>query len=86
MNNNQQQFKRYSWEKDATFTVSGEEFNILYNNVSGFLNGLMTPKAILRIADCFAILQGKLDEAIEAGVAKEMKEEVEQMPLKQETE
>lgn len=64
---------KYTWDPNADFNFKGIEFNMLYNNLQNYLNGLTTPISVMRIVEAFELLTRKLDEAIENGVAVEEK-------------
>lgn len=65
-----EQRQRITWDPEATFEFTGQEFEIIFNNMSTFLNGFLTPKSYLRLADIMTILEGRLEKSIQEGVVR----------------
>lgn len=66
---------RYGWEGNASINFTGMEYSVLYNSIGEFLQSSITPISILKMADCYAVLQRKLVEMVENGVATEKPQE-----------
>lgn len=60
---------QYKWTPDTQIILTGQEFSLLYNNVSQFVNGFQSISDIMRVVDCFAVLQDKLNAMVANGVA-----------------
>lgn len=65
--------KKYSWTPEDKFELTGGEFGLILNTLRNILN---TPEAakILLANEANNIIEGKLAQAVEAGVAKEASE------------
>jgi hypothetical protein len=66
--------KKYSWTPEDQFALNGGEFGLLLNTLRSILN---TPEAarILMANEANNIIEGKLAQAVEAGVVKEAPEQ-----------
>lgn len=66
--------KKYSWTPEDQFTLNGGEFGLLLNTLRSILN---TPEAarILMANEANNVIEGKLAQAVEAGVVKEAPEQ-----------
>ncbi len=58
--------KNYKWDMDAKFTLDGQEFGMLFNML------LKKRRELLKELDMINLLQSKLQEAVDAGVATEI--------------
>jgi hypothetical protein len=67
--------KRYTWDKDDKFELSGHQFGTLLNAFRGILN---TPEAanILRISQANDIIEEMMTENVEKGTVKEVPDPV----------
>lgn len=65
--------KRYTWTPEDTFTLSGAEFGIVLNALRGILNSPEAAK-ILIANEANNVVEGKLAQAVEAGIVKEAEE------------
>lgn len=65
--------KKYSWTPEDQFILSGGEFGLVLNALRATLN---TPEAarILIANEANKIVEGALQRAVEAGIAKEAPE------------
>jgi hypothetical protein len=66
--------KKYSWTPEDQFTLNGGEFGLLLNALRSILNTQEAAK-ILLANEANNIIEGKLAQAVEAGVVKEAPEE-----------
>ena len=60
---------QYKWTPDTQIILTGQEFSLLYNNISGYVNGFQSISDIMRVVDCFAVLQDKLNAMVTNGTA-----------------
>ncbi len=62
--------KKYIWNKDDNFTLSGSEFGVILNAFRAILN---TPEAIamFQAAQASDLVEHVLAKAVESGIAKE---------------
>lgn len=67
--------KDYGWDPNTIISFTGMEFNILYNNLNSFIGGQITPVNIIKIADCFSVIQNKLVQMVNSGEIKEVTKE-----------
>lgn len=73
--------KNYQWATDAQFTLTGNEFGLLYNimkEVTGtnqFMDKLIEARSTSSLASLMDLMNNKLKENITSGVVKEMTEE-----------
>ena len=66
--------KKYSWTPEDQFTLNGGEFGLLLNALRSILNTQEAAK-ILLANEANNIIEGKLAQAVEAGVVKEAPEQ-----------
>lgn len=66
--------KKYSWTPDDQFTLNGGEFGLLLNTLRSILNTQEAAR-ILLANEANNIIEGKLAQAVEAGVVKEAPEQ-----------
>lgn len=68
--------KRYTWQKEDTFELSGEDFGMILNAFRGVLG---TPEAarILLINEANKAIENTMAKAVEQGVVIEVAEEEE---------
>lgn len=72
--------KQYSWEQESEFKLSGNEFGFLLNVTRTFLQRPES-RLVLLMAEANELIDKKLQEAVETGVAKEIvQEQVPQSP------
>jgi len=66
--------KKYTWTPEDQFTLNGGEFGLLLNTLRSILN---TPEAarILMANEANNIIEGRLAQAVEAGIVKEAPEQ-----------
>lgn len=67
--------KSYKWSKDTTFNFTGPEFVRLQMLLRDVVFGNVSFQSMLKTQEAFNIVQSKLKEAVEAGVATEATEE-----------
>lgn len=67
--------KRWQWEPNAKFEFTGVEFHKINEALSGFIVSDMNVPAILKLAEAFGIMQGKLSEYVEKGTIYELQDE-----------
>ena len=65
------QEKQYTWEKDAQFVFSGQEFGLILNSVRAILN---TPESakILMLNQTNILLEQAMAKGIKEGIVKEL--------------
>lgn len=74
--------KNYQWQPDDVITITGAEFSALYNGTMNFMmSPVMTPNAMLGVADASIVLKGIVEQMIEKGIAKEFVRERDNVPL-----
>ena len=66
--------KKYTWTPNDQFTLNGGEFGLILNTLRSILNTQEAAK-ILLANQANDIIEGKLAQAVEAGVVKEAAEE-----------
>ena len=66
--------KKYSWTPNDKFELNGGEFGLLLNTLRSILNTQEAAK-ILLANEANNIIEGKLAQAVEAGVVKEAPEQ-----------
>ena len=66
--------KKYTWQPDAQFTISGNEFGMLLNSLRGIVS---TPEArvILRAADAADVIESIMAKSVESGLVIEYPEQ-----------
>lgn len=62
---------QYTWDPEVTMTITGKEFDILYNSLMGFMSSSLSPTSFLAVADAAAISRLVLERAITEGKAVE---------------
>lgn len=68
--------KNYKWDLDAKFTLDGQEFGFIFNML------LKKRKELMKELDMLNILQSKLQEAVDSGIATEITSEDMKRPMK----
>jgi len=66
--------KKYTWTPEDQFTLNGGEFGLLLNTLRSILN-TQEASRILLANEANNIIEGKLAQAVEAGVVKEAPEQ-----------
>jgi hypothetical protein len=66
--------KKYTWTPEDQFTLNGGEFGLLLNTLRSILNTQEAAR-ILLANEANNIIEGKLAQAVEAGVVKEAPEQ-----------
>jgi hypothetical protein len=66
--------KKYSWTPEDQFTLNGGEFGLLLNTLRSILNTQEAAR-ILLANEANNVIEGKLAQAVEAGVVKEAPEQ-----------
>lgn len=69
--------KNYSWKPDTQFTMSGQEFALVFNHLNQFMKSPITIESGFKLLDISMILQQKLALAVESGEATESSQEAE---------
>jgi hypothetical protein len=66
--------KKYTWQPDSQFVLSGNEFGMLLNSLRGIVS---TPEArvILRAADAADAIESVMAKAVESGLVVEYPEQ-----------
>lgn len=66
--------KKYTWQPDSQFVLSGNEFGMLLNSLRGIVS---TPEArvILRAADAADAIESIMARAVESGLVVEYPEQ-----------
>ena len=67
--------KKYAWNQEDTFTLSGAEFGLMLNALRAILN-TQEAATILLANQANNVVESVLAKAVEAGVVKEAAEEV----------
>lgn len=63
--------KNYTWDKDATFELTGAEFGMLLNTFRAILNTEQAMQ-ILLVDKASSIMEHKMSEYVEKGTIKEV--------------
>jgi hypothetical protein len=66
--------KKYTWQPDSQFVLSGNEFGMLLNSLRGIVS---TPEArvILRAADAADVIESVMAKSVESGLVIEYPEQ-----------
>jgi hypothetical protein len=67
--------KKYTWEKDTAFTLSGSEFGLLLNALRAVTN-TQEAQALFLASEASKVIEGSLAKAVEAGIVVELPETV----------
>jgi len=65
--------KKYTWSKDAEFTLSGSEFGLVLNALRGVI-GTQEAQALFIANEAVGALENVLGGAVESGLVKELEE------------
>lgn len=65
--------KKYTWSKDAQFTLSGSEFGLVLNALRGVV-GTQEAQALFLANEAVGAIEDILGNAVESGVVKEIQE------------
>lgn len=65
--------KRYVWDPQASFTISGREFALILNTFKNILNTEEAARIFLA-QECAQIMERQLEEGIKSGIVKEEEE------------
>jgi hypothetical protein len=69
---------QFQWSKDATFSLTSDQFGKLYNvltgiiNTSGFQKKIAEAQETMAIIDLQGTMNNVLESAVEAGIATEL--------------
>jgi hypothetical protein len=66
---------KYEWNPEAEITISGQDFNILYNSLAKFMASDFSPMSIMRTIDAFGISQKILVDMVSKGIATPLPQE-----------
>lgn len=62
---------KYNWKPDSQITITGEQFEILYNNLSRFMVADLSPLSIISVAEAHTVVFNILAQMVENGLATE---------------
>jgi len=65
--------KKYTWNQDASFTISGGDFGLLLNTLRA-ITGTKEAQTILLAHDAGDVLEKTLASAVETGIVVELPE------------
>lgn len=65
--------KKYTWSKDAQFTLSGGEFGLILNALRGVVS-TQEAQALFLANEAVGAVENILGNAVEGGLVKEIKE------------
>lgn len=65
--------KKYTWSKDAQFTMTGGEFGLILNALRGVV-GTQEAQALFLANEAVGALEDVLGSAVESGLVKEVTE------------
>jgi hypothetical protein len=65
--------KKYTWEQETSFTISGGEFGLLLNTLRSIVN-TKEAQVILLAKQAGDVLENTLATAVEAGIVVELQE------------
>jgi hypothetical protein len=66
--------KQYTWDPEATFTLSGKEFGLWLNTIRGIVSSKEAMEIRMAL-ECNSILENHMIEGVKAGIIKEMPKE-----------
>jgi hypothetical protein len=65
--------KKYTWSKDAQFTMSGSEFGLILNALRGVIS-TQEAQALFLANEAVGAIENVLGNAVESGLVKEITE------------
>lgn len=65
--------KKYTWSKDAQFTLSGGEFGLILNALRGVVS-TQEAQALFLANEAVGVVENILGNAVEGGLVKELEE------------
>jgi hypothetical protein len=65
--------KKYTWSKDAEFTLSGGEFGLILNALRGVVS-TQEAQAVFLANEAVGTIENILGNAVESGLVKEVQE------------
>jgi hypothetical protein len=63
--------KKYTWSKDAEFTISGSEFGLILNALRGVIS-TQEAQALFLANEAVGAIENVLGNAVESGLVKEI--------------